>query len=413
MGRIIYIVGDTVLSIMGFAFICWVFWRSLKRSEDPVRLLFKYVFTVVFVTSEFFFARWLIKNIQPGEPADNLVPTMLLVGSITLCSIIVGGVWTAQISGLLISPITNAFDGGNIPVDPKPFYSMAIAKRKRNRPLEAIIDIREQLARFPNDFEGVMLLANIQAEDLKDLPSAEMTLNHFCDWEDAPPKQFAAAMAQLADWHLKFCQDGHSARAALQRIVEKYPETELSLLAKQRIAHVAGAEKHFLAAQERQPISMPEGVKNVGLLESSAHLVPDEIPPEELAATYVKQLSEHPDDTEAREKLAVLYAIHYKRLDLAKIELNQLINEPNHPPKRIAHWLNLLADLQIKCGGDYEMVHATLEQIIERFPDFAVADVARSRLARLRLEFKGLEKTPSKTLGEYEQNIGLKGKRRY
>jgi len=168
-----------------------------------------------------------------------------------------------------------------------------------------------------------------------------------------------------------------------------------------------------MATHERGPVFVPEGVKNVGLLESSAHLVPAETPPEEVAGAYVKHLQEHPDDTEAREKLAIIYARHYQRLDMATAELEQMIGEPNHPPKRIAHWLNLLADLQIHGGADYEAVRATLEKIVERFPDFAVAEVARSRLAHLKLEFKALEQTANKTLGVYEQNIGLKSSRGY
>ncbi|MGH7981080.1 MAG: tetratricopeptide repeat protein, partial [Limisphaerales bacterium] len=289
----------------------------------------------------------------------------------------------------------------------------ALSKRKRNKPLEAVMAIREQLAKFPNDCEGTMMLAHIQAEDLKDLASAEMTLNHFCEWTKAPPKQVAAALAQIADWHLKFAQDGDSARVALERIIEKYPDTELALAARQRIAHLDGTKRQLLAGHDRRPIFVPEGVKNMGLLESSAHLVPAETPPAELAASYVKHLEEHPDDTEAREKLAVIYAIHFKRLDLATIELEQMIAEPNHPYKRAARWLNLLADLQVRVGADYETVRATLERIIERFPDFGVAEVARNRLARLKLEFKALETTPEKTLGVYEQNIGLKGNRYY
>ncbi len=240
-----------------------------------------------------------------------------------------------------------------------------------------------------------------------------MTLNHFCEWEKAPPGQFAAALTQLADWHLKFYQDASSARAALQRIVEKYPGTELALAARERIAHLEGTGKNLLAAQGRQPVFVPEGVKNVGLLKSSAHLVPAEASPAERATAFVQQLKEHPDDTETREKLAILYATHYQRLDLATSELEQMIEEPNHPPKRVAHWLNLLADLQIHSGADYDAARATLEKIIERFPDFAVAEVARTRLAHLKLEFKGLQKTPEKTLGVYEQNIGLKSSRSY
>ena len=101
------------------------------------------------------------------------------------------------------------------------------------------------------------------------------------------------------------------------------------------------------------------------------HLRPAEADPAKLAAAYVKHLEQHPLDTEAREKLAVIYADHYQRLDLATIELNQLIETPNQPAKRVAHWLNLLADLQIQHGADYDTVRGTLEKIIERFPDLA------------------------------------------
>lgn len=413
MGRILEIIGDVVLSIAGLAGLCWAIWHALQKSDDPARILFKILFSAALVIGEVFFIRRMTGGLQGGMEVGNAGLAFVMAGSVAGCGVIMSILWTPQISDFLISPLTSMFDGGNTPPEPKPFYSIAISKRKRNKPLEAIIKIREQLAKFPNDFEGVMLLANIQAEDLKDLPSAEITLNHFCEWDGAPAKQFAAAQTQLADWHMKFSQDSYSARIALNRIVEKYPDTELALIAKQRIGHLAGTKINLIAAQQRQPVFVPEGVQNVGLLESSAHLVPEETPPEELAAVYVKQLEEHPDDTEAREKLAILYARHYKRLDLATIELEQMIEEPSHPPKRIAQWLNLLADLQVHGGADYETARATLEKIIERFPDFALADQARTRIAHLKLEYKGLEKTANKTLGVYEQNIGLKGKRSY
>ncbi len=294
----------------------------------------------------------------------------------------------------MAKPLSSLYDGGDEPPEPKPYYSIAQAKRQRREFLQAVVAIREQLARFPNDFEGVMLLAGIQAEDLQDLPSAEITLNHFCDQPEPPPRQFAAAMNQLADWHIKLVQDFDSARAALEKIVARFPDTELSLHAAQRIAHLGGTEKQVMAALDRQPVAMPEGVKNVGLLASSEHLRPTEADPTKLAAAYVKHLEQHPLDTEAREKLAVLYAGHYQRLDLAAGELNQLIETPNQPAKRVAHWLNLLADLQVQHGADYETVRGTLEQIVERFPDLAAGEMARTRLGRLKLELKGRKKTP-------------------
>jgi hypothetical protein len=143
-------------------------------------------------------------------------------------------------------------------------------------------------------------------------------------------------------------------------------------------------------------------------------LIPEETNPETLAADLVKHLEQHPLDTETREKLAIIYARHYKRLDLATLELKQMVEQPNQPHKRVAYWLNLLADLQIHGGADYETVRETLLKIVEMFPDMPVAEIARTRLNHLKLEFKGQSKAPeNKTLGVYEQNIGLKYGRTY
>jgi hypothetical protein len=322
--------------------------------------------------------------------------------------VILSIIWTPHISEWVSRPLSSLYDGGNEPPEPKPYYSIAQARRRRREFLQAVVAIREQLAKFPNDFEGVMLLAAIQAEDLQDLPSAEITLNHFCDQPNPPPKQFAAAMNHLADWHIRLTQDVDAARVALEKISARFPDTELSLQAAQRIAHLGGTEKVMLASRERQPMPVPEGVKSVGLLASTEHLRPAEADPTKLAAAYVKHLEEHPLDTEAREKLAVIYAEFYQRLDLATGELDQLIETPNQPAKRVAHWLNLLADLQIQHGADYDTVRGTLERIIERFSDLAAGEMARTRLGRLKLELKGRKETPGVKLGVYEQNIGLK-----
>ncbi len=401
MGRI----ADIISIVIVLAAIGGTFWYSFDRSTDRAVLALKWLITLPVI-----FVIW--KVAMPGFSRGGFDAIFGLIVTL-LCGGVLAVLWTGSVVDIIAKPFGSLYDGGNTPPEPKPYYSIAIANRKRNKPLEAIIAIREQLAKFPNDYEGITLLANIQVEDLKDLPSAETTLNHFCEWEAAPPKQVAAALTQLADWHMKLFQDAGSARIAMQRIVEKFPDTDLAQVAKQRIAHLDGTKNNLLAAQGRQPIVVPEGVKNVGLLDSSAHLVPTETPPSEQAAAYVKHLEQHPDDTEAREKLAIIYATHFKRLDLATIELEQMIEGPNFHHKRVAHWLNVLADLQVRGGADYEAARATLERIVERFPDFAVAEVARTRLAHLKLEFKALEKTPEKTMGVYEQNIGLKGSRSY
>ena len=51
-----------------------------------------------------------------------------------------------------------------------------------------------------------------------------------------------------------------------------------------------------------------------------------------------------------------------------------------HWSKLVVHWLNLLADLQIRCGSDYETVRQTLQRIIDRDPKLAAADIAFARV---------------------------------
>ena len=365
----------------------------LKKSEAPGKMLLKLLFTVPFVAG----CLWLAPKMFIGGP-------FLIV----FMAIVLSYLWTPHIGNWISSPLTGLFDGGNEPPERKPLYSIAMTKRNRGRPREAVADIRHQLELFPNDFEGVMLLARVQAEDLADLAGAEVTLNHFCDWPGAPMKQVAAAYTVLADWHLKQRADAAAARDVLQKIVTRFPDTETAMQAEQRIAHLSEAEQMILAQHDHPNVVLAEGVHNIGLLDSTEFLKPQEVEPGKLAAAHVKHLEAHPHDTEVREKLALIYARDFKRLDLATLELAQLINEPKHKPKQIAHWLNLLAGLQIELGADLATARETLEKIVERFPDMPVADLAQRRLARLENEFKGLQGAKRVKLGVYEQNIGLK-----
>ncbi len=393
MSHIVQIVLNVSLSLLGLGFLIWLSIRTLRRSGDPVKLIVKWVFTLPFVAFCLFYAAHL------GPFGPFLIVFMALILSV---------MWTPHISEMVFSPLTNLFDGGHEEPEKKPYYSSVIAKRNRGQPLEAIMAVREQLAKFPNDFEGMLLLANIQAEDMNDLPGAEITLNKFCDSPKALDRQVVAALTQLADWHLKKAADVDAARAALQKIVERFPNTEISLRAEQRLAHLGETEKIILARHDQQNIAVPEGVNNIGLLDSTDFLKPKEVEPGKLAAVYVKHLEEHPHDSEVRGKLAAIYAQDFKRLDLATMELAQLINEPRHSPKQIAGWLNQLANYQIELGAELETVRTTLQKIVETFPDAPVAELAQRRLARLASEFKGKEKTPGVKLGVYEQNIGLK-----
>lgn len=393
MSQAMWTIANIIISLIGVGFLIWLSVRTLRRSGDPVKLILKWLFTLPFILGCLVFARFL------GPFGPFVIVFMAIILSI---------MWTPHIAELVFSPLTNLFDGGQEEPEKKPHYSAVIAKRNKGRPLEAVMAVREQLAKFPGDFEGVMLLANIQAEDMKDLPGAEITLANFCNSTAAPERQVAAALTQLADWHLKNAADVDSARQALQQIVERYPGTMFALNAEQRLAHLGEAAKVILARHDRQNIVVPEGVDNIGLLDSTEFLKPKEIEPGKLAAAYVEHLQQHPYDSEIREKLATVYARDFKRLDLAMMELAQLINEPRHSAKQIAGWLNLQATFQVELGATVEEVVATLQSIVNQFPEQPVADIARRRLERVRLEIQGKQGTSSIKMGNYEQNIGLK-----
>lgn len=383
----------------------WAMYFALKKSDDPGELITKWIFTAIVLGVMF----W---KVIPLVSRGGYVGAFVGIPFTAACGLVLAIIWRRNIAGLIANPIGSLYDGGTQAADPEAFYSVAQAKRKRGHYNEAIAEVRKQLKRFPTDFTGQMLLAEIQAENMNDLPGAEVTVQKLYQQPGHAPRNIAFALNTLADWHMKYGVDRDAALADLRRITELLPNSEFAILAEQRMGHLASVGQ-MLAAREPAPIHLPQGVPNVGLLQSAAHLAPAAADPAQRAQELVQHLQEHPQDSEAREKLAVIYADHFQRLDLAADQLQQMIDQPNQPSKNVIRWLNLLADLQIRHGADYDAVAASLHQIIERYPNQAVADVTRNRLDLLRLELKSKEANRAVKLGNYEQNIGLKGSYNY
>lgn len=406
---------NTILNVAGWIFVITALATALffilKRSESPAALATKIGMTVLVIAAEVWFVRRTIGHLRESVSGlDNLIPAFEIVLSVALCGALLAPFWTPHICNLIFNPITNLFDGGNVPMEKKPLYSMAVAKRKAGHPLEAVVEVRRQLSAFPNDPEGVFLLAAIQAEDLLDLPGAEITMMHFCDAATAAPKQISAALTQLADWHLRLNHDPAAAIAAWQQIIDRFPATELAQRAENRIAHAVQTERYMLESADRPTIQMTEGEKDLGLQTHPTFQAPKERPAGERASEIVKHLEQYPADTEARENLALIYANDFSRLDMATLELRELIETPNLPVKQTVRWLNLLATLQVKLGADEATVRGTLKEVISRFPKTTFSEVAARRIEQLGNEFRLLKQTPSKKLGVYDQEMGLRRK---
>ena len=365
----------------------------VKRTDEPLKILIKAAVTLPLVYYCF-------------HLAGAMGPNGLFV--VMIGALIVGIMWTPHLGDLVAGPLIGLFDGGNESAEKRPLYSTALAKRKRGDYEGAIADVCRQLQRFPNDFEGTMWVATIQAEDLHDLPAASNTIEGFCHRPETIPKHAASAWMALADWHLQINADVGSAEMTLRKIAARNPNTEFAFLAGQRLAHLVETRETILNQARLDNVPVPAGVKNIGLLDSSPVLLQSEKSMEDTAKEYLDHLQDHPNDTEIRQKLVLLYARNFKRLDLAELELEQLIGQTGCSPRQISGWLNLLATIQIERGADLNSVRATLERIPELFPNLSLAEMARRRIELLNNELKGQKETSTVKLGVYEQNLGLK-----
>src|SRR5262249_48479954 len=137
-----------------------------------------------------------------------------------------------------------------------------------------------------NDFEGQIALAEIQAQDLKDLRAAAMTIERLCAQRGHPAKNVAFALYSMADWHLQIGHDGPSARRDLEKIVELFPESEFAAGAAHRIGHL-GSMEILIPPEERKRFTVAEGPRNLGLRPDREVAAPAEMGGAEKAAEYV------------------------------------------------------------------------------------------------------------------------------
>lgn len=376
------------LGMVGLAL--YYFIRALRNSDDPARLTFKWIVTVVIVVGLYFISHQLLGRSGGASFVEGAVIGAMVAFSALAAGLILTIIWGSSIIHTLFSPLLSAFDGGNEEPDPVPLYSTAEGLRKRGKFRESLYAIQEQLQKFPNDFTGQMMIAEIHAENLNDLPAAETDIHRLVAQPKQTPANIAFALNTLADWQLKYAQDAETARQALEQIRELLPDTEFERVAANRIAHLASTDQ-LIAAREPSVLKMKAGVEYLGLLKSQEHLLPKVQDPKEETQQLVAHLEVHPQDQEARERLAVLYARTYGRIDFAAEQIERLVAQPGESPKHIARWLNLLADLQIELTGQTEAAAQTLQRIVDLFPNHSLAQKAGERIGSLKLELKRFE----------------------
>jgi uncharacterized membrane protein len=249
---------DVLLSGLGLAFGLWLFIRALQRSESPWKILAKGLLTIALIAGAVVFIHRSTGALRAGGMESNAWPALLMVASVAVAGVILSVIWTPHLGDLLVGPLADLFDGGRQPPERRPAYSIALSKRRQKKPWEAIVALREQLARFPNDFQGVMLLASIQAEDTEDLAGAEMTLKHFCNAAGVPDQEVIKALTKLADWHLTLGSDEDSAREIMEQIMARFPDAKISRRLAERLGSgQTGGEKTSKTPRVKPEINAP------------------------------------------------------------------------------------------------------------------------------------------------------------
>ena len=396
MDKLYHFVRGLLIIAASVALLGWILLTAYRRSEDRPRLLVQWLISAILIAL-------IVLVVIPVALTAPMAGVPLLAGA----AVVLGVIWAPSVGAALARPLTAIFDGGLAEDGPQPLYSIAEAQRKLGHYDQALAEVDAQLEQFPNDFPGIMMRAEILAESLHDVAGAVATLEQLFTEEGHAAKNLAYALNRLADWHLNLNHDAAAACRALERVIELFPETESAYLASQRLVRLHPVEP-VAEPQERRPIPIPRHEEHLGLRPDFAGLKLPEENLEAVAASYVKRLDEFPADNEAREKLALLYASHFQRLDLAVEQFEQLMAQPGAPARQVARWLNTVADLQIKTGRDLAAAQRTLQRLVDRFPQSSDAEKARQRLLLLGLELKGQQAGTAVALGTYETNLGLK-----
>jgi TolA-binding protein len=269
-----------------------------------------------------------------------------------------------------------------------PMYSSAIAKMKFGKYSEAEWEIIRQLENAENDFNGWMLLAELYANQFKDLREAEQIILEVCDQPNVNAAQVSVALHKLADWHLKIASDPDAARRALQVICDRYPRSHLARMAHLRLTQLPRTVEELREQRQALPVPLPALGDSLdeSPQETGAALNPKE------AAALANQLSDrlrdNPNDMAVRERLARVLAERLGKVNLAIEQIELLLGMADTEDNKRAEWLGLIAAWQLKFKHDRDTARQLMERLIREFPKSPQALAANRRLALMAAEKK-------------------------
>jgi tetratricopeptide (TPR) repeat protein len=399
--------GLVLIGGVSLAVVIYIIRKQLRnRQNDPVKVIGLWVLSFV----AFFGIAYSAVAAQEGFA---LILVLLVA---VLIAVLLGLAWTPTIVNTLVSPLTTALSGDDTVAYEGPAYGQALAKRKRGQYEDAVEAVEAQLEQYPGDFDGLMLKASIQAENLDDLPAAVATIQETLEDPGKVRFNLPVALNKMADWQLTIAGDASAAKRTLEKIREALPGSQAAQLVSQRLASLDASEESEAAAEDfnesYRHLVEESAAKDdfTGPLEIPRPVEVDPLQTDEAKLqTCLRRVALHPDSINNREELAALYLGHMKQPALAIQQYEHLLILPGTTIHQKTAWLNKVADIQIKSGETYESIRATLQLIISLNPKAAPAAVAEQRIAYLRIEMRGVNKKTKKLqLGSYDEDMGLK-----
>src|SRR5690242_14350491 len=123
MNRTAEIIRGSLILLFVIIVFGWLLIRSLKRSEDPPRLLFKWILTALIGA----FGVWKVLPTAGQGGGEAFVGVALAM----ICGLGITAIWRHSIASLVAKPFEALFTGGDIEPEPRPMYSVARTRQKQ------------------------------------------------------------------------------------------------------------------------------------------------------------------------------------------------------------------------------------------------------------------------------------------
>lgn len=260
-----------------------------------------------------------------------------------------------------------------------PMYGRAQGKINFGKYEDAEAEVINQLEKKDNDFNGWMLLAELYATKYRRLEDAAQVIVDLCRDPAITEVEASIACNKLADWQLEIGSNPPAARAALDLLIQRAPDSHVARMAELRLKQMPRTRDDLLDRRKPKSIRLP------ALREAFAASAVDEAALNKHEASkeanrLSDRLRDNPNDFEARERLAILLAEHLGQVNLGIEQLRLMLNMPDVMGERAAKHLAQIATWERHLNKNEQKFRALLNDIIRLYPNTTHALSARRQL---------------------------------